>query len=133
MRDRKYKFWDKHNKVWVGPYTLKQLADEDQFSSDREWQPICSQWEWFECVEYVGLKDCKGREIYEGDIVKGSGSPMRVIFLHGSFVLVDKDMERRGAWTDMGIFEDITKSITIWEVIGNIYEHPELLEQHADS
>lgn len=121
-REIKLRFWDKHNKVWVGPYTLKQLADEDQFSFDREYQPICSTWECYESSEYTGRKDDKGQEIYECDIVR--------------FGLDGEKEDRIGAisysfaeFTIVSLaqkFPDIRLSDAIRiEVIGDIYQHVE--------
>lgn len=122
MREHKYQAWHKH---------LRYM-----------FQVSAIQFNWFVCEghktwtideielrEHTGLKDRTGKEIYEGDIVKGTASPMQVLFLHGSFVLADKDMQRRDTWADMRIFEDISQSVTIWEIIGNVYENPDLLEQ----
>lgn len=128
-RESKYKFWDKHNKVWVGPYTLKQLADEDAFSSDREWKAICSKWECYESVEYTGLKDCKGQEIYESDIV-------RINHPHdmtGDFTNAIGEVfwwnEEGGWYHGNGNGRPPKRMRKYAEVIGNIYENSELLQK----
>lgn len=117
MRERKYKFWDKHNKVWVGPYTLEQLADHDKFSSDREYQPICSKWECFIPVEYIGIKDRKGQEIWEGDIVRYDGSQGVVTWSKTAPQFIP--------------FPSARMLDNRWEVVGNVYEHSNLLEQQG--
>lgn len=74
-----------------------------------------------EIMQYTGLKDKNGKEIYEGDIVEGSTQddyPRSVIgFEDGSFVIQQAPLAK---WK-VSHFE-----LTI---IGNIYENPELIEK----
>jgi uncharacterized phage protein (TIGR01671 family) len=78
-----------------------------------------------ELCQFTGLKDKNGKEIWEGDLLisnKGA-KPFKVIFEDGSF---DGKDENSKGWIDLRIFELDKKRKTIWEVIGNIYENPEL-------
>ncbi|MFA7708495.1 MAG: YopX family protein [Candidatus Pacearchaeota archaeon] len=77
--------------------------------------------------QYTGLKDNKGKEIYEGDIVKNK--------LHGIGEI--KWQDRKGGW-DSNLWKDdynngclsshTEDDLLGVEVIGNIYENPELLK-----
>lgn len=67
-----------------------------------------------EFMQSTGIKDRNGVEIYEGDIVKAFGANIHVVeFYDGKFNPIS-DLEA-----------------IYWEVIGNIYENPELLEGAA--
>ena len=81
----------------------------------------------FEIMQYVGLHDKNGREIYEGDIVRTGedniGDPDQmigqVIMREGSW-LIENEKKQEAV--------DLFSEITSREVIGNIFENPELLE-----
>lgn len=83
----------------------------------------------FELLQFTGLLDKNGKEIYEGDVVvgdKGFMSPVKgIIEYHGmGFVCVGKSEEGKTWWlpstSDLDTFYEI-------EVIGNIHSNPELL------
>ena len=68
-------------------------------------------------MQYTGLKDKNGKEIYEGDILEDvRGNYHKVIFENGSFKVV---------WPHINYTLGSVKSKL--EIIGNIHENPELL------
>jgi hypothetical protein len=66
--------------------------------------------------QFTGIKDHKGVEIYEDDIVLGYTHPHTVIFADGAFYLSYKNSSVR-----------LSRTCGSIEVIGNIYQNPELL------
>jgi uncharacterized phage protein (TIGR01671 family) len=83
-----------------------------------------------EINQFTGLKDKNGVEIYEEDIVSpifinSSITAGTVIFDDGSFLV--KQIGAEG-YTDL-LSDSIRSDI---EVIGNIYENPELMENIDD-
>lgn len=72
----------------------------------------------------TGLKDKNGKLIYEGDIIKLYGKNYKVIFeKHAAYfgLFISKKETYR--------LNDIHTQTSEIEIIGNIYENPELLEE----
>lgn len=74
-------------------------------------------------MEFTGLKDSKGKEIYEGDIVRISDNHTEVINWIGDGDWMGEKQPLVGFIHHASIYK---KPI---EVIGNLYENPNLLSQ----
>jgi uncharacterized phage protein (TIGR01671 family) len=129
-----FKAWDKETKELVGSMVL-DVAEADPRNSvkvimflfpnrDVSLAEAKINPERYEVLQYTGLNDKNGTAIYEGYIVKyddGDGWEVGrdvVKFIHGAFNCCCFHHENQ---------EFVDEDRTI-EVIGNIYENPELLE-----
>lgn len=91
-------------------------------------------------MQYTGLKDKNGVEVYEGDILTSNQYPFQLdgeYNYHGIVEWVDElaafYLTKRLVNSDkVGISDGISEqieNIELFEVIGNIYSNPELLNR----
>ena len=86
-------------------------------------------------MQHTGLKDKNGVETYEGDIIKIYADNgfyaceiiEKVIFKQGQYGIEHGDLYRYFCSLS-NVGEVVTESEPMFEVIGNIYDNPELLE-----
>jgi len=124
-RPIKFRAWDKRNNKMLQWGNLLHMYNT----------LICLSFNFFKIMQYTGLKDNKrteqypeGQEIYEGDILKiNRWKPKTgvVEFIEGGFcVVTDSD---RNYTHDINIFYPSVGCQI--EVVGNIYENPELSKE----
>jgi len=130
MREIKFRAWDKKNKAMFYPQELIQLDRVYVGYFDDSGCPKVN--EDIILMQYTGLKDKNGKEIYEKDIIK-----VKNIASEEEATGFIQFNSRRGYYeivfdnSPAGIeaFEYYTYSSWEIEVIGNIYENPEFLKK----
>lgn len=119
MREIKFRAWDRE-KEEIAKVTSINLEDYEVRMEDEE----CRRWSApypYVCklMQWTGVKDKHEKEIYEGDIVKTKEHMGQIIYSKGMFFI---DVEGDYLLPIYNVSE-------FMEVIGNIYENPELLER----
>ena len=118
MREIKFRAWDKESKE----FSFFDLINKDTFyfgdciaGSFNNKQFILQQ--------YTGLKDKNGKEIYEKDIVEYLEDYIQEDLIKKSIGVV----KYNGSSFKIDSMESLEEWLEV-EIIGNIYENPELLE-----
>jgi len=75
-------------------------------------------------MQYTGLKDKNGKEIYEGDILNHKTDNNMVVVFNDKFASFG--LTKIG-WMHIHFFGEAISDSEECEVMGNIYENPELL------
>lgn len=84
-------------------------------------------------MQYTGLKDCHGVEIFEGDVVRSIQEPDiwigNVYFEFGKFLIKDIRGRTGGQYISINtaLYDIVGDEGGAYEVIGNVYEAPDLL------
>jgi len=103
MREIKFRSWDKQDKE-IDSWECILDDGFESYLNDR-----------FEILQFTGLKDKNGKEIYEGDIAKNeSGIIAPIEFNNGAF------------WFGCVLLFDVFNEL---EIIGNVLENHMLLEK----
>ena len=123
MREIKFRAWHKEKKI-IGEVLGIDILHKEIFFSNEDVD--CYEHVDFkniELMQYTGLKDKNGKEIYEGDILFESFGEKyyKVVFENGSF-----RAEFEGDFEEYS-FDLIDVVAQGYEVLGNIYQNPELL------
>ena len=112
MREIKFRGWDSANREM---FEVRSLVWDRWMNVVEGQDPI---------MQYTGLKDSKGKEIYEGDVVN-MRHPDHIEVFTGKVVY---DVEVLAYYLDGPRFYLMVNEFDEIEIIGNIYENPELLE-----
>ena len=124
MREIKFRAWLKEKKEMIDnarpDFFCKQLHYLCGNSAGGQ-DVLGVSTEDIELMQYTGLKDKNNEEIYEGDIVTLHNNKYKVIFNteEARFVLRDDEFEMNIPFTN--------NNNERMEVLGNVYENPELL------
>lgn len=127
-REIKFRAWVSDTKVMVQWETISQNYKHG----------ICSLHDYIDTdneilMQYTGVKDKNDKEIYEGDIVRNCSRTWqeednKEPTINGAISSIV--YRGNGFWVDAESFGWEGESLWNWdemEIIGNIYEHPQLL------
>ena len=139
MREIKFRAWDKQQKKMVIPDIITNFNEKLNYGTLAYDESYC--WNSAILMQYTGLKDKNGKEIYEGDILLSKYlerqmdeyviRTCKVCFEDGYYKCVgleNKYWKPELISIISSLLESPSQKWTV-EVIGNIYENPDLLEK----
>jgi len=129
MREIKFRAWNKKDNVMLDWFCLRQTAF-NRGNINLMYDVMCNLNPSRILMQYTGLKDKNGKEIYEGDLVEFEYiSHMnivkrikRVVFYDETFARFStaQENDEDGEYLDEGVY---------MKIIGNIHENQELLKE----
>jgi uncharacterized phage protein (TIGR01671 family) len=122
MREIKFRAWDNKKKIMI--------IQDDMDRLDK----CLTYWELnmsVELMQYTGLNDVDGKEIYEGDIVEltlTNPALFEVKFIDGGFCYANSTIKGYPIDIPIDIIFGTDSTKNYQKVVGNKYENPELME-----
>lgn len=133
MRQIKFRAWDKNSK------TMLYVGDNPSWADTTG--KLIDSFEDEGLMQFTGLHDKNGKEIYEGDIIYSSHTDRNTVISFGEYHDDAADGDDEPNLTNVGFYignmgmigstgfgKDIRGQTDCYEVKGNIWENPELLK-----
>nr|DAS22390.1 MAG TPA: YopX protein [Caudoviricetes sp.] len=129
----KFRAWDKRFSEFVEDFFVSEDGKIYKKSTDTGYGIAISRETSDEVIlmQSTGLKDKNGKEIFEGDIliVSDEHSWVEVVsYNQGKAMFVTEEINREFKVPETPLYDLFNTNIFKFEIVGNIYENPELLE-----
>lgn len=139
MREIKFRAWDKTESQWIEINKMGFLENGEAWyveDYEKNEPPYFTDRNDWELMQYTGLNDKNGREIYEGDVLEYSKEQTLLVHYNentasfsANYILHrDEYGELKGGWIGSAPFDKRNIENSEMRVIGNAFENPDLLK-----
>jgi uncharacterized phage protein (TIGR01671 family) len=144
-RELKFRAYDKGTNKWLCGYEsiggFDIMGECILFGEWGKALPVMERWDDVIIMQFTGLYDIQQNPIYEGDIVEvfhghpgWISTPFIVVFQAAAFALKKPELVASTSFAmyfndciNNGVFSEDGDESKLFKVIGNIHEHPHLL------
>src|SRR5699024_3329040 len=130
----KFRAWHIHKQIMCEVIRIdfeQGIITLDLETDDNEYYLMETDWSLSdaEIMQCTGCRDKNGIEIYEGDVIKDKYDKVWLVQRYvGAFVITNKIPDSDGQESTYSYFNNLSNHHFYFEVIGNMWENPELLE-----
>ena len=117
MRDIKFRAWDQNKKKWIENFEISPCGNIGYTDMFETYESLYNA----ELMQYTGVTDMIGKEIYEGDIWKRGNFKAIVVFKYSGWAFEPATNKRIS-------YPNFYGQANTGIIIGNIYENPELIK-----
>ena len=129
MREIKFRAWDKDYKKIINVDEIDLFLNQIRYWKDLDEEPIMLNKGDFELMQFIGLKDKNGKEIYEGDILEvESHGGKEVVEVKWNEGYAGWDFFKGEEYCPLTDYKDMMGFDLNAKIIGNKFENPELLK-----
>lgn len=137
MREIKFRVWDKKKKKFCNQFADWYLSVDDGYLyKECDFDGIIDKMpqKRFIIQQFTGIKDGNNKKIYDGDIVKNAGNGYEEywrVYFNEKRLSWYVGCDTKEEFFDDFLYEFCQDGKTYLEVVGNIFETPELLDKNV--